>query len=363
MIHDCTLQDRSRINYSMLTCTWPTRRRRVKATISDIADIHIPKFGNKYRIQSMTKISMHKYAICVSDMNDINQNVIYDVDAKSWDARRIGIDTMPATCVARDGAFLIASSYHFIKVYFRDGKSGLIQIHAKSKLCKNGWLSSEGVCKQRGDYVYFIDRVRDLKSFKWSDIIGDIKGIDPKSCAIAKNVDDFVPADPMPAILTEQKLLTLPNKKIVDLKAISQHAAWAILHRIGKHWIVSGDLDGQAIIASVNDSAKIKSTISVRLTSNGWPGTPSMFSIKTAIDRKAASFMLALERDGWSHLLAIDGVGRLTAIESLAAIASDKVDYPDRYYRTVTAVAEGDEPGECYVCGYSWVKKIKVSIN
>ena len=178
---------------------------------------------------------------------------------------------------------------------------------------------------------------------------------------IARNIEDFFAAANGIGMIGKDGKLTLPKGRIVELETNLKKAKNLILIKVAKHWIVSGDLDGQAIIASFSDTGKLCSRVTIDMTSSQSRDTAMMYCLQTvAVDRRRA-VALAVEREGCSHLLSMTCRGRLYVVFTLPCLIDDsnKRDMHDVVY----SVSSCSQKGEILVCGYGWMKMINTKIN
>ena len=90
---------------------------------------------------------------------------------------------------------------------------------------------------------------------------------------------------------------------------------------ITQYWIVSGDIDseGQAVMASIGKKGDIKSTLRLKLTSNGYKNEylglefGGIYSVHQAYVRGRRGIMMAIERDGCCHLISV-AYGRMSRL-------------------------------------------------
>ena len=105
--------------------------------------------------------------------------------------------------------------------------------------------------------------------------------------------------------------LTLPKLIVVDLEPITNKSKPSIVIKLANHWIVSGDLDGQAIIASFSDTGKLCSRVTIEMTSSKSRDTAMMYCLQTVVVDRGRAVALAVERKGCSHLLSMTCRGML----------------------------------------------------
>ena len=160
--------------------------------------------------------------------------------------------------------------------------------------------------------------------------------------------------------------LSLPSGAEVDIKAkVDSEAAWTIVNYIAKCWLVSGDHEGQAIMASINKQGSIRSTLRFMLTSNGWVNKGRQFAgiynIHQAYVRGRRGIILAIQRDGCCHLISVV-YGRMSKLQSIYSIVNvDEVE--DKSLRIVASVVATDNKGEFIAGGVNWTKRICLKLK
>ena len=151
---------------------------------------------------------------------------------------------------------------------------------------------------------------------------------------------------------------------------------------IAKWWIACGDrdlkTDGHAIMASVNDKGDIRSTLTLKLTSNGYVNKftdpfgdksieyedlefAGIYSLHNVYVRGRRGIMLAIERDGCCHLISVM-YGIMSKLQSIASIVNvDVVD--NERDRIVTSVTDTATDGEFIAGGWNWSKLIRIKLK
>ena len=151
-----------------------------------------------------------------------------------------------------------------------------IELDVMYKECKNGYVIQGRYIQQVGNVVYALDKEADLFQIKWQYIKdGQYCKTEVGSCVKHFFVDKRLRL----ATIQLDDTLSLPGGSKKDLQTIDSKTEWKIVTCIAKCWIVSGDLDGQAIIAGISNQGKLRSTLKLQLTSNGYI---KFGSIKTA---------------------------------------------------------------------------------
>ena len=96
--------------------------------------------------------------------------------------------------------------------------------------------------------------------FKWSDI--DENNLKNK-IQIETNVENFYVSQKRITVLQKTGNLIIPSKLSLKLSTVKENAKWSTVVPTESHWIVSGDLDGQAIIASITRALKPQSPLTI----------------------------------------------------------------------------------------------------
>ena len=178
----------------------------------------------------------------------------------------------------------------------------------------NRWL------QQTNHSVYIRDEGDGLYHIAWSDIMN---GGQIKKNLIATKIENFFASANGVAMISKDGKLLLPRGKVVDLELILNKSKPSILIKLANHWIVSGDLDGQAIIASFSDTGKLCSRVTIDMTSSKSRDTAMMYCLQTlAVDRGRA-VALAVEREGCCRLLSMTCRGRLYVALTLPCLLDD----------------------------------------
>ena len=173
-------------------------------------------------------------------------------------------------------------------------------------------------------------------------------------------------------ILNTGNNLTLPNGIEVDLYAkVDFKAAWTMVACIAKCWIACGDrdlkTDGHAIMASVNEQGRIRSTLTLKLTSNGYVDErdgrkyAGIYSLHNVFVRGMEGIMLAIERDGCCHLISVM-YGIMSKLQSIDSIVNVDVIKDERHHN-VTSVAATGTKGKFIVGGFEWTRLISLKLK
>ena len=125
------------------------------------------------------------------------------------------------------------------------------------------------------------------------------------------------------------------------------------------------DSNGEARISSINAGGKVTGSLTISLTSFKSPDTAMIYCIKDiAVSRRRAA-MLAVEREGCSHLISMTARGRLMLLASLPNVIDRNKDPNDdkQKYKVVFAVSEFSKYGDVLLGGFGWLKKISIKMN
>ena len=134
-----------------------------------------------------------------------------------------------------------------------------------------------------------------------------------------------------------------------------------IMIKLANHWIVSGDLDGQAIIASFSDTGKLCSRVTIDMTSSKSRDTAMMYCLQTVAVDRGRAVALAVEREGYINLLSMTCRGRLYAVFALPCLIDD-LNTRDKY-NVVFSVSHCSQKDKILVCRFGWMKMINIKIN
>ena len=205
--------------------------------------------------------------------------------------------------------------------------------------------------------MYIIDEEEILYHMAWSDIMN---GGQIKKTLIASQIEDFFAAANGLGMIGKDGKLTLPEGKVIDLETVMNKSMPSIVIKLANHWIVSGDLDGQAIIASFSDSGKLCSRATIDMTSSKSRDTAMMYSLQTVVVERRSAVMLAVEREGCCHLLSMTCRGRLYVVFTLPSLLNDT--NPSNTYKVVFLVTNFFQNGKTLLGGSLWLKMMSVKI-
>ena len=206
--------------------------------------------------------------------------------------------------------------------------------------------------------MYFIDSDDNLYQIAWPNIMN---GVQIKKTLIAPQIEDFFAAANGLGMIAKDGKLTLPKGKVVYLKPILNKWKPSIVIKLAKHWIVSGDLDGQAIIASFSKTGKLCSRMTIVMTSRISRYTGMMYCLQTVAVDRGRGVALAVEREGYSHLLSMTCRGQLYVVFRLPCLINNlktRKSYKVIFSATICALNS-----DILVCGPGWLKMINIKIN
>ena len=243
-----------------------------------------------------------------------------------------------------------------------DIKIGNIKLNFVPRFCKNYYDILDRYYQEYEGSVYIISRDNQLHQILWSNIHSAIYYSD----VIADNVYDFVVTKSDLNILQTDGMLKLARGRCIGLEKIDAKAKWTILIRSTKWWIVSGDLDGQAIIACISQHAIYKSKICIKMTSNGYTvvthmSHPNMHTLKSIDHKHNMAVILAFERDGCYHMMYVNRYARLVIIKSYGTLVPVNCT-PDND-RIILCVSHTHKRDEIFVSGMDWCKKITLGLR
>ena len=339
------------------------RSFELKAYFKATKELNFKGLPNKYSNEAMTRMQGSRYLMRV-----------YNTGTLKFESYYIDTDTMTAEAFALDIMYSVNScfvegQYMMFVRYCQptaliEGLQKIIQIDINAKLerCKNYEPFHGRYAQQAGHSVYIVDRQARLYRIEWQDIKDGKYG---KTLVKEYVFNFYVDGRLGLATLNVDNTLSLPNLTVVDLKA--KVDKWTIVTRIAKCWLVCGDIDidGYAIMVSVTEKGYVRSTLKLKLTSNGYTnGGGKMFagiySMQKAFVRGRRGIMLAIERDGCCHLISVN-YGRLSKLQSIASIVASDIDHAGE--RVVMSVTATGTKGEFIAGGIGWTKKITIKLK
>ena len=347
------------------------RSLELKAKFKATKDLHFKGLPDDYFIDSMTRMQGNRYLMTVANCDAVRGEV-YCVDVNTMTAERLELNVDNINNSFVDGEYmLLVVSFDDQMIILRDlVEIGQIEFAAKYEYCKSGNEIRGRYAQQAGHSVYAVDDGARLYRIEWQDI-KDGKYV--KTLVKEKVENFYVDGRLGLATLSTNNVLSSPSGTDVDLKAkVDSKATWTIVACIAKCWIVCGDrdheTDGHAIMTSVNDKGDVRSTLTLKLTSNGYVNDEgikfkfaSIYSLHNVFTRGRRGIMLAIERDGCCHLISVV-YGRLSKLQSTNSIVNVNV-VEDKRYRIVTSLTATGTKGEFIAGGIGWTKRIILKLK
>ena len=337
----------------------PLNKPQLKAFVKSTTVVKIPDMPKGCFISSISRIKSSRYLMSFTRNNN-KLSSIHESNIKLSTRTKV-IDMINVARILTKQDVTLIFRYDANAVVIKDGKKlAHVDITAMNMTCKNGFNLGGKWIHELGDDIYVIDNRNRLVAIGWSDIA---KGIYKKKSIIDIEVADFSVTKRGIGILHTDGTLQLPGKVTTNLAALSDKAVWTIVVKAAKHWIVSGDLDGQAIIASVNSRGHFGKPLTISMTSNGYLSHASMFCIKPIFERDDRSVILAVERDGFCHLTSVGNRGKMKVIKSIPSFYEHQIEYPYENYKTILAVTRADNEGNYMLSGYENVKIVNMRLK
>ena len=317
-------------------------------------------------IYSMTRMQGSRYLMHTSNHTKYN-NELYCVDIDTLKADRLEMTVIDITLnVFVDGEYMIVVIYDRPMRILRNLQDiGQIEFRGKYEICKNYEDIHGRYAQQVGRSVYALDNGGRLFRIEWQDI----KDGKYDKTFVKSSVENFYVDRRLGlATINLDHTLSFASETEVDLgQKIDSKVIWTIVTCFAKCWIVSGDRDSQAIMASISKKSDIRSTLKLMLTSNGYKNYRDrreyrgICSLHQAYVRGRRGIMLAIERDGCCHLISVH-YGRLSKIESIDSIVNvDVIEHMQhRVVKSVTATGAKDV---FIVGGHLWTKKITIKLK
>ena len=220
--------------------------------------------------------------------------------------------------------------------------------------CKNDQRIHGRYKQHVGHSVYAVDEDARLFRIEWQDI-KDGKYV---KTLVTSNVENFYVDESLGlATINKNDTLSLASGTEVDLRQnVDSKATWTIVTCIVKYWIVCGYREGHAIIASISRQGDVRSTLKLKMTSNGHVNDEGLiefagvYSLHQAYVRGIRGIMLAIERDGCCHLISVM-YGRMFKLQSIVSIVPDVNVVFDKKNRIVQSVTATGTRGEFIVGG------------
>ena len=347
--------------FHLIKAWMPVSKPYLKASVKSITDFKFKDLDKYWIIETLTQIEGSRYLATIYNTCTYISSVV-ELDTKSSNYKLICHASSPSLGLTVNDITLVFQFNEPVlvvqasKVIYRMG------ILCRSRYCKNYSTIAGRWCQETGDSVYVIDHEDYLYRIVWLDIID---GNYAKKELIDSNVEDFWVIKGSFGMIHKDGVLKLPFGKILDLKSVESNAQWTIITEAAKHWIVSGDLDGQAIIASIKSSGKVKSTLTIHLTSIGIRVTierthATMYTLKTVTVVRHKSIVMAFERDSICHLISVNTSGKMMMINTIADVLPAKLAKLKKIIKYAIVL---DGKGNVLVGGVSWTKKISLKFK
>ena len=329
-----------------------------RSSVIAIVDLSLAGMHDKYASHSMTIMQDNRYLMHAGDSR------IYRVDIDKLKAERLEPNIRNTANCFIEGEYMLVVRYAGPMMIFRDLREiGQIDFKGKDKRCKNDQLIRGRYSQQTGQTVFAVDRAGGLYRIEWQDI----KDGEYRKTLVNSNVENLYVAEGLGlATLKVDSTLNLACETEVDLrKKFDSKAKWTIVTCIAKCYIISGDLDDQAIMATISKKGNIGSTLKLKLASNGFVNDDGrefagIYSLHQAYVRGRRGIMMAIECDGCCHLISVV-YGRMSKLQSIASIVNaDVVD--DKWNRIVMCVIHTDTEGVFLTGGFGWTRLISLKL-
>ena len=358
--------------YHILTCSYPHLRqlkpKKLNATFKATKDLRFKGLPDGSHTNSMTRMQGNRYLLSVATCGAlISKAYGVDVDTMTAESLELNAD-YGITNGFVDGEYMLLVVSNEPMAILRDQQViGHIEFMVKIEFCKNSRSIRGRYAQHVGRSVYAVDYYAGLYRIEWQDI-KDGKYV---KTLVKKNVENFYVDGRLGlATLNENHTLALPSGTVVDLKAkVDSEARWTRVTRIAKCWIACGErdlkTDGYAIMASVGNKGDIISTLTLKLTSNGYEYRDTkfagIFTLNPAFVTGRRGIMLAIERDGCCHLISV-AYGIMSKLQSIASIVNVDV-IKDESERIVTSVTATGIEGKFIAGGYGWNRLISLKLK
>ena len=327
-----------------------------KACFKGVKDLNFAGMPDDYANCNMARVRDSQYLMNLGPNR-------YFVDIDSLTAKKADFcnDISDLTNCFINGEYMLLVGFHGKMAISRGLRYiGQIEFQVKIEDCKNESIIYGKYSQQVGKTVYALDQDGGLYRIEWQDIQ---KCIDHKK-KVKSHVQNFYVDEILGmAIVDWNVTLYLDNEVEVDLTKVITEVKWMIVACIAKCWIVSGDLKDQASMASISKKGEVRSTLKLRLTSNGhkgWGGLKygGIYALRKVYVAGMRGIMMAIERDGCCHLISVD-FGRLSILQSIDSIVPLDV-VKDEINRIVMSVTATAKRGQFIFGGYNWTRLITV---
>ena len=342
------------------------RSFKLNAYFKSIEDLNFDGLPNNYVNNSMTRMQGSRYPTYGLNYRTFDRES-YWLDIETMKAERVEVSIRHTANCFVEGEYMLVVKYGKPIAILRDLQEiGQIEFSAKHETCKNNKPIGGRHSQQAGHSVYVISNDACLYSIEWQDV----KNGKYVKTLVKENVRRFFVDRRLGlAIVNKDDTLKLPSLNEVDLKAkVDSYAAWTIVSCIAKFWIVSGhlDSDGHTIMASISDKGNIKSTLKLKLTSNGYKNRDGrefagIFTLQNVFIRGRRGIMLAIERDGCCHLISV-AYGRMSKMQSIDSIVNVVVVEED-FQRIVMCVSATGKKDEFIAGGDNWTRRISLKLK
>ena len=337
----------------------PVKSEIPKACFKDIKDLEFAGMPDDYTYKFMARMRGTQYL-----MNTGFDCYFVDIDSLTAKKADFGFGIFNLANCFINGEYMLVGLLGKMAILRGLQHIGIIEFHAKRESCKNHQTIYGRYAQQAGQTVYAVGRDEGLYRIEWKDIQ---KCIDHKELIRSDVQHFFVDKILGMAIVDTVGTLYLDNEVEVDLTKVNTEAKWTIVTCLAKSWIVSGDLyldyDGLAIVSSISEKGDVKSTLKLKLTSNGYQNRDGIvrfagiYALRKVYVTGMRGIMMAIERDGCCHLISVD-YGRLSVLQSIDSIVPSVVKYES--FRLVTSVTATAKRGQFIFGGYNWTKLITV---
>ena len=359
--------DRYKLENMLLRSYLHFRYFKLKARFKATKDLHFEGLPKHYSNNSMTRMQGSRYLMHVYNCHTEGLES-YCCDVGTLTAERLEVNNRfgSRSCFV-DGQYMLVVRYNNPMTIFRGLiEIGQIKFNAKYEFCKNDHFLYGRYAQHIGHSVYAMENGASLYRIEWQDI-KDGKYV---KTLVKEDVNSFYVDRRLGlATLNTSNSLTLPNGTVVDLKAkVDSKATWTLVTCIAEYWIACGDrdldIDSHAILASVDKQGRVRSKLTLKLTSNGYKKRDGVmfagiFSLQNVFITGRRGIMLAIERDGCCHLISVT-YGRMSKLQSIASI-----DVAGSYERNriVLSVTTTGTKGEFIAGGENWTRRIRLKLK
>ena len=255
------VDNRFRLENTLIRSFAHFRSFKLDASFKALRDLHFDGMPDKYDNCSMNRMAGSLYLMNAGYRN------IYSLDIDAFTAKRLELEIDFKNCFIEGEYMLVVRLRERISILRGLQEIGEIEFKGKYGYCKNGFTIFDRYAQQVCQVVYAVDNDRCLYQIKWQDIK------DGKYCKtlVRSNVEHFY-ADRRLGLATvnQDSILSLDSANdVILLTKLDLEAKWTIVICKAKCWIVSGDISGHVIMASISKQGDVRSTLELKLTSNG----------------------------------------------------------------------------------------------